>query len=447
MLEARSAAILAAPQVLSLVVILGRRSVAPLQEINMAFRGIISEYDEPSMADRFGDAILNAGQAAGTGIQQYFQMQKQEQEKEKTADIVSQLTGLDKETLKGIDPQHYKELLRYGGERGLKQLQEKGVLQESARKKDELRGLFQKFGMSDKEADRNADLYSQLTTGGQTEFAGALIDKLLRQDGGFSDEPLDSESMQDEMAPLNTKKQTIRSLRQNDPFKGRTPKEKIALQKEFQKDNKEIFKEVSEKSNAMRRESRSLDQLKRLNDSGELPEGLGRFNVNPTTGKLFVPAGANEKTQLYTKIVNDFVSQAKDTFGARVSNFELETFLQRLPTLANTKDGRKLILDQMSLVNQLNSLYNDSLKDVYNTFGLRGIDHQQAEEIAQSLRQEEEDRLLEEYARIPDLLDIHEEKAASRPGEVLVENFEGKRYHAPKERVDELLQSGWRIVP
>jgi len=265
-------------------------------------------------------------------------------------------------------------------------------------KKDKMSSLFEKFGMPKEEAGKNADLYGELTQGGQTAFANVLIDKIMRGQQGTG---IEAKETVVEKTP-NSQKADVEvtegfEFPEFDLFPGHTPREKVQAQRDLSKDNAKEFNETRNKLSSLNGEGRAISQLERINKNGKLPKGLGRFNVNWETGELIIPALANAQTQLFVKTINDFTVKAKDSFGARVTNFELDRFMKRLPTLANTEDGRNLIINQMKTINNLNKLEKDSLKETYNHYGLRNIDSQKADEISEKLRKPKEDELIDSY--------------------------------------------------
>jgi hypothetical protein len=180
-------------------------------------------------------------------------------------------------------------------------------------------------------------------------------------------------------------------------LQGKTPKEITQIQRDREKSNQPIFLEQTEKFSNLQDENRLIDRLQGLNESDQLPEGLGRINVNPRTGDLLLPAGANAETQLYIKTINEFTRNVKNSFGARITNFELGVFLKRLPTLANTAEGRSLILKQMEIVNELNMLDAESKIATYNNYGIENVNAQQASKIADQFKKERQKVLLERF--------------------------------------------------
>ena len=188
----------------------------------------------------------------------------------------------------------------------------------------------------------------------------------------------------------------------------------------------------------------SLKRLSQLNQSGKLPTGLSKFNINPKTGEIVFPALKIPETQLFAKTINDFTTKAKDSFGSRVTNFELDRFLKRLPTLANSPSGRQLILNQMQVINDLDALEEKSLIDVYDHYGVGNINGQEAKKVAREYRSTQERTLKEKYDQIENSLKaIENQSGGSVPkGSVLLYDPEGNELHVPHNRVQEALKRG-----
>lgn len=234
--------------------------------------------------------------------------------------------------------------------------------------------------------------------------------------------------------------------------KGLTPSELVKRQeKRFEKQTPLVAAD-REKLNTYEQDAQRIDRLQQLNDTDELPSGFWqRMNVDWENGKIRVPALATPEAQLFVKTVQEFLSSAKDTFGSRVTNFDVSQFMQRLPTLANTKEGRELILKQMTSINRLNQLEKQSILDVYDEYGgVRNIDHSDAERIAQGrIKKEKEDikqefRDLNGYFRRSDKDRLEWAKQKAPKGQVLMENAEGELGYVPKDKVKEKESQGYK---
>jgi hypothetical protein len=232
--------------------------------------------------------------------------------------------------------------------------------------------------------------------------------------------------------------------------KGLTASERVKRQDARYAVQTPLVMKNSDALKANESEGLSIDLLTELNDSDKVAEGLNNLNINPKTGDLIIPKLATAEEQLFVKTVNDFTVKAKDSFGARVSNFELDRFMQRLPTLANSKEGRALILRQMSIVNKLNSLEKRAIQGVFDKYGVRNIDYAEAENIARKSIEKEKEELRKEFLKIETLsrdLDVEtvkKYKEKAQPGYVPMRAPDGSIKQFPEKNVPNLIEKGFQ---
>jgi len=242
-----------------------------------------------------------------------------------------------------------------------------------------------------------AKIYKAAPMGGRTELIKNAIDAKQRN--------IDLEKV---LAPYKNQPLTPEAPKEEkeypdiNEFQGLNRKEEFNLRKEFRHENKDIFKDSTDKLAGYKSEQRLLNVLEELNP--DLPEGLERTLINPSTGEPYALAQLTEivppKVQRFVKTVNDFTTKAKDTFGSRVTNFDLERFMSRLPSLLNTKDGRGQIIKQMKLINDINRLYYGTLKGVYQNYGLDNISQERAEEITENIIKDDVADLESQFSQI-----------------------------------------------
>lgn len=72
------------------------------------------------------------------------------------------------------------------------------------------------------------------------------------------------------------------------------------------------------------------------------------------------------------KLVQDELSGAKDTYGARVTNFDVQNYLKRLPSLLNTSEGRRRVLRDLQLINKINRTHDQGILDIVEEHGGSG---------------------------------------------------------------------------
>ena len=166
---------------------------------------------------------------------------------------------------------------------------------------------------------------------------------------------------------------------QKDLDQGLTPSERVRRQESRYKTQTKQYEEAQDRSNDFSQEGIKIERLESLNNSDKLPQGLGRVNVNLKNGELRFPFASNPETQEFIKVMNDFLVGAKGTFGARVTNFEVDRFLRRLPSLLNTKEGREAVLHQMRIINEINQLQTQGIVDAFDEAGgVRRLDYDEA---------------------------------------------------------------------
>lgn len=276
-----------------------------------------------------------------------------------------------------------------------------------------------------------AALAAAATTGGQTEAFKLAFEELQR--GGHQQRPSQMMGSQ-EKEPIETPEEDI----------GLTPKEKIRREEGRYKAQLPKYEELQTKTSNLQQEDIKLKRLQELNKENNLPKGLGRVNVDFKSGGLTLPFAASPDSQEFVKIMNDFLSGAKDTFGARVSNFEVNSFMRRLPSLLNTSEGRERVLQQMSIINEINRLHSDSvLEEIDKRGGVRKIDLDTAEKIARKKIKPEIDALKNEYVRQNNAI-----KSESKNSEdfVVMVDPSGKRRKVPKNQAKQAQDSGYKLA-
>lgn len=224
---------------------------------------------------------------------------------------------------------------------------------------------------------------------------------------------------------------------------GKTPKELNTYRSQLRKENAKPYATAVEEYKNLKKEQGSIHNLKTLNKREDLPstfvEKLSK-GINPFTGKIFLPSRASPAVELWEKTINNFTTQAKNSFGARVTNFELERFLARLPRLINSRKGRELILEQMDLINQIDALESKSREDTYEHYKLDNITPEDATRIARQRIEKPIASLIEKFNKIDDRIDA----LASSSGN---NQFQKGNFPSPAENEGRIirLKSGERF--
>lgn len=272
-----------------------------------------------------------------------------------------------------------------------------------------------------------AKLYGSLTEGGKTQLSNVAIESLVgdrpfeevlkskllsnpEQVNEIFQQSSPNVDVQEDIYPENVSAAgEIKSPKEKkskfefpviSPPKNRTPEEIIDYEKDIRKENVPIFKEIGEKSRALKNQEDHLDILEDLSD--DIPD-LAKFMVNrhgearPLAQMLgLVPP----KAERFIKTVKDFITEAKDIFGSRVTNFDLQSFQARLPGLLNSREGRRQIIQQMKIFSEMERNYDDALRNIYKHYGLSKISQEQAQEMAEQMTSEREKELRDQLKEI-----------------------------------------------
>lgn len=169
----------------------------------------------------------------------------------------------------------------------------------------------------------------------------------------------------------------------------KTKKEKAesAEQARIDKLTQPYYTKIIEKAEAATPSIKRLDRMKELIHHGSLPfsafyngiKGIREFESHiPFIGKA-VNALVNSvggvldslqkgvfatDTEEFEKLQNDFVREAKNIYGARVTNMELENFMKLIPTLSQTDKGKLAIIRNLENMYQADKVKAKALKQV-----------------------------------------------------------------------------------
>lgn len=315
---------------------------------------------------------------------------------------------------------------------------------------DEMAGLLNRLGFDEEIARNYADLYPNLSQGGKTEMARMLIDRMQRrQFSGPGQQQQQINNLLSNEDPIGVPDEPAVGDEFIFPdvgtFEGLLPKEVEPKKRSLLTLNKEPINDANKKRKSLDNDQLRFRQLEAFNNSGKLPKAFAKWNVNWKTGDTRIPALANAETQAFVKTINDFTVKAKETFGARVTNFELQAFMKRLPTLANSEEGRRLIIAQMQAMGAIDQLHNSSLLEVYDHYGMDGINPQKAEKIAADLRAPREEALKQKVLDATMAQDVFDLKARLGEDEVLME-MNGKLGAVPRDMIEVAQSKGARLI-
>lgn len=234
---------------------------------------------------------------------------------------------------------------------------------------------------------------------------------------------------------------------------GITSKEEAGFRKQREKQSDKELITARSAITGLEKETVDLGILKDLNERGNLPEGLASLLIDPSTGDIRPTAQlagmVNKDTQQFAKTIANFISGAKNIFGSRVTNFDLEAFLKRLPGLLNSSDGRRIIIEQMNLQNKRDMLHNKLLRDGIQHYDNNYSFAQVTKAVDDRIAREEAD-IMQRYDLLTeagDYLDMMAKNPTKFAGHELFIDDKGKLWAVPPDKFElaSRKMKPWRI--
>lgn len=119
---------------------------------------------------------------------------------------------------------------------------------------------------------------------------------------------------------------------------------------------------IREEGIAAKNDLHDLERMQELEDTGKLDTPgyvLGLERAGLDISSLLSP-----ESQEFQKTAANFMRNAKQYFGARISNFEFEQFLKTIPNLSQSPEGRKRVIANLKRVARSKVDYNNALREV-----------------------------------------------------------------------------------
>lgn len=127
--------------------------------------------------------------------------------------------------------------------------------------------------------------------------------------------------------------------------------EELRRESEAFKETKEERREIIAKKNSAKERLEDLNRMQELEQEGKL-DTPGYVEFLKRTG-LEIPALLNPGSEEFNKIANNFIRDAKEYYGGRVTNLEMEQFLQTIPQLSQSPEGRKRVISNLKRLSNM----------------------------------------------------------------------------------------------
>jgi len=202
----------------------------------------------------------------------------------------------------------------------------------------------------------------------------------------------------------------------------------------YQKMNEPLVQKLNEKLQKTKQTGYDFERLDKIftDEASKLPSAFTAAMVDlegPSGLSKIARTQISPEAQEVIKLVVNQLRGARETFGARVTNFEADKFLLGLPGLLNTPEGRKAILRDLRIVNKINQIHDQGIIEAFNQAGGTGaITYSQAARLAEKkyapqieqLRQMYVNPKKRDFAAMPD--------ASLLRGEKLIDENTGQQF-------------------
>jgi len=133
------------------------------------------------------------------------------------------------------------------------------------------------------------------------------------------------------------------------------------------KETKEVRKDILDSSKADQENLMRINRMSVLNQQGKLNNPL--FYSTLKKVGLDIPALLTPESQEFQKLTIDFLKNAKKMFGARITNFEAETFLKSIPSLTQTPEGRDRVIHNLKMIYKGSDIRKKAMRSIIRENG------------------------------------------------------------------------------
>ncbi len=167
------------------------------------------------------------------------------------------------------------------------------------------------------------------------------------------------------------------------------------------KETQKYYDQILAEDKAATNGDARLSRMEKLVDRGDLPnntfynlvEGVRNLEIKgvPLIGGLInailsvatAPIGgglralevsASPGTEEFEKLSADFVKDAKNYFGGRLTDADLKAYMLTVPTLAQSDGGKKALIRNMRSLNKIAHIRSDAMKEIVKERGYRPSD-------------------------------------------------------------------------
>ena len=121
-------------------------------------------------------------------------------------------------------------------------------------------------------------------------------------------------------------------------------------------------KEILDGFKGYQRDKNVLGQMENLLNAGNLSTPL----LIAAFDKIGLPLGVlgNADSEQFQKLSQELVKNIQATYGSRILKIEVDNFMKSIPTLLNSPEGQKKLINQWQIINEGKRAHYDAFREV-----------------------------------------------------------------------------------
>lgn len=198
------------------------------------------------------------------------------------------------------------------------------------------------------------------------------------------------------------------------------------------------IKETEDYRNHIKQQARSaeelspvLDQMETLIKSGKLTSPV----ISKIADKFGLVGLLDPSSQQFQALSIGFLKDAKNIFGSRVTNYDLQTYLDKIPRLTQTDAGKRTLIDNFRTLGEASKIKNKIKNKIIKENG--GVPPLDLEEQVSKESAPELDKLSEKFNK--------SFYTKSKSGKVLMRHPSGALGEVSEESVKDAMKKGYSL--
>lgn len=295
---------------------------------------------------------------------------------------------------------------------------------------------FGKYLSNGQQQQQNSSRQDIMNDQGEIEVGNVKVPSMIPEQAIFNAEAVGEHGLAQQFREHN--KQILESDRHRENVEEKRKRHEEDLDYRSFKDNKDYIEKVVNGYEAYKRDQKVLDAMDTLSNKGNLPTPF----LVKTLDKLGIPLGIlqNPDAEQFEKLSQELMKNIQGTYGNRILQTEVQNFMKSIPTLINSPEGQKRIIQQWKILNEGKKIYYDSYKDIKNKNPKRlpsDLHEQVLEKADEAL-----DRLSNKFKNLSQIPTDYVKK----PGKLLVIDPSGIMGEIDHEFIEQALREGYEFL-